>query len=139
MDKQIKRLSTDIISKIEEKEGISLNKSLNPILKISGSSISLKEDSVKDDSKKTTFTASALKRMKKRYLFNLKVRNGSSISRDNEVYCYCRQVSYGEMIGCDNEECPNEWFHLNCVGLSEPPRGIWFCPDCLNTKRNDRF
>jgi chromatin modification-related protein YNG2 len=47
------------------------------------------------------------------------------------VYCYCRNVSYGEMIGCDNEQCQYEWFHLDCVGLAEPPRGVWFCPDCL--------
>ena len=35
------------------------------------------------------------------------------------VYCYCRQVSYGEMVGCDNPECPIEWFHFECVGLTE--------------------
>lgn len=34
------------------------------------------------------------------------------------VYCYCRQVSYGEMVGCDNPECSIEWFHFECVGLT---------------------
>ena len=58
-------------------------------------------------------------------------------TRTNEVFCFCRQVSYGEMIGCDNENCQNEWFHLGCVGLTEPPRGVWFCPDCINSKRNE--
>ena len=24
----------------------------------------------------------------------------------------------GEMIGCENENCPTEWFHMGCVGLS---------------------
>lgn len=61
---KIKKLSQDVITKIEEQEGISLNKSLNPILKISASSISLKEEA--RDAKKTTFTA--LKRSKKKYL-----------------------------------------------------------------------
>lgn len=65
LEKHIKRLSTDVISKLEEQEGISLNKSLNPILKISASSISLKEDA-RINGKKTTFTASGLKRSKKK-------------------------------------------------------------------------
>ncbi|OJD15589.1 hypothetical protein AJ78_04179 [Emergomyces pasteurianus Ep9510] len=36
-------------------------------------------------------------------------------------YCYCNQVSFGEMVACDNETCPREWFHLSCVGLSRAP------------------
>lgn len=48
------------------------------------------------------------------------------------VYCVCQQVSFGEMIACDNaEKCPYEWFHYECVGLSEPPQGTWYCPICL--------
>lgn len=49
---------------------------------------------------------------------------------DDELYCFCQQVSYGEMVGCDNENCKYEWFHYGCVGLKEPPVGAWFCPDC---------
>lgn len=40
---------------------------------------------------------------------------------EEKRYCYCNGVSYGEMVGCDNEECPREWFHLNCVGLTKAP------------------
>lgn len=36
-------------------------------------------------------------------------------------YCYCNQVSYGEMVACDMEKCAREWFHLDCVGLSRAP------------------
>ena len=36
-------------------------------------------------------------------------------------YCYCNQVSYGEMVGCDADDCPKEWFHLQCVGLTKAP------------------
>ena len=36
-------------------------------------------------------------------------------------YCYCNQVSYGEMVACDMDTCPREWFHLDCVGLSRAP------------------
>lgn len=24
-------------------------------------------------------------------------------------YCYCDRVSYGEMVACDNDDCPREW------------------------------
>nr|XP_020469053.1 inhibitor of growth protein 3 [Monopterus albus] len=45
-------------------------------------------------------------------------------------YCICNQVSYGEMVGCDNSDCPIEWFHYGCVGLTEAPKGKWYCPQC---------
>ncbi|XP_059148615.1 inhibitor of growth protein 3-like isoform X2 [Physella acuta] len=45
-------------------------------------------------------------------------------------YCLCNQVSYGEMVGCDNNDCPIEWFHYGCVGLSQAPKGKWYCPQC---------
>jgi len=45
-------------------------------------------------------------------------------------FCTCRQVSYGQMIGCDNNECSIEWFHFTCVGLVEKPKGKWFCAEC---------
>ncbi|XP_055451711.1 inhibitor of growth protein 1-like [Psammomys obesus] len=45
-------------------------------------------------------------------------------------YCLCNQVSYGKMIGCDNDECPFEWFHFPCVGLKRKPKGNWYCPNC---------
>ena len=47
-------------------------------------------------------------------------------------YCYCNRGSYGEMIACDNEQCPREWFHLGCTGLREPPdeEEKWYCKEC---------
>jgi hypothetical protein len=52
------------------------------------------------------------------------------IDPNEPVYCYCRQVSYGDMIGCDNVDCPLEWFHYQCAGLSAPPKGKWYCKEC---------
>lgn len=50
---------------------------------------------------------------------------------DDRKYCLCQKVSFGDMIACDNEECPYEWFHWACVGLkSEPVGGTWYCPVC---------
>jgi len=37
-------------------------------------------------------------------------------------YCICNQVSFGEMVGCDNDSCVREWFHLGCVGLRTAPK-----------------
>ncbi|XP_026817602.1 inhibitor of growth protein 4-like [Rhopalosiphum maidis] len=45
-------------------------------------------------------------------------------------YCLCNQVSFGEMIGCDNPDCTIEWFHFVCVKLTTKPKGKWFCPKC---------
>ena len=36
-------------------------------------------------------------------------------------YCYCRKGEYGSMIACDNEQCPHQWYHYNCVGILSPP------------------
>ncbi|RAR05389.1 PHD finger domain containing protein [Stemphylium lycopersici] len=55
---------------------------------------------------------------------------------DEPRYCYCNEVSYGNMIACDNDDCPREWFHLGCVHLDKPPTGRakWFCSDeCKDT------
>ncbi|XP_078493774.1 inhibitor of growth protein 1 [Ciona intestinalis] len=53
------------------------------------------------------------------------------IDPDEPTYCVCDQVSFGQMIGCDNKKCPIEWFHFSCVGLTLKPKGRWYCPDCL--------
>lgn len=53
---------------------------------------------------------------------------------DTTTYCFCEQVSYGEMVACDNDSCQKEWFHYGCVGLKEPPIGKWYCSECTVTK-----
>lgn len=56
-------------------------------------------------------------------------------------YCTCHQVSFGEMIACDNKDCPVEWFHFACVDLKAKPKGKWYCPECfnINKKKKHRF
>ncbi|XP_074106174.1 misexpression suppressor of ras 4 isoform X2 [Cotesia typhae] len=60
------------------------------------------------------------------------INNLNAIGSTN-VYCYCRcpydEVS--EMIACDGNNCRIEWFHFECVGIMVPPKGKWYCPDCL--------
>ncbi|KAG7664664.1 YNG2 [[Candida] subhashii] len=57
---------------------------------------------------------------------------GGGEDADNNLYCFCQRVSFGEMIGCDNDDCKYEWFHWSCVGITSPPKDdeIWYCPDC---------
>ncbi|KAG1670637.1 Inhibitor of growth protein 1 [Nymphon striatum] len=58
------------------------------------------------------------------------------IDPDEQTYCLCEQVSYGEMIGCDNENCEIEWFHFSCVQLTNKPKGKWYCPHCRGDRSN---
>jgi len=53
------------------------------------------------------------------------------VDPNEPTYCLCQQVSYGEMVGCDNPDCPIEWFHFGCMDLHSKPKGKWFCPKCL--------
>lgn len=68
--------------------------------------------------------------------------------RDENLYCFCQRGSFGEMIGCDSDDCKYEWvcqcwlillmqFHIGCVGVSKPLPQTWLCSDCLakNKKR----
>ncbi|KAI3336703.1 hypothetical protein HD806DRAFT_517769 [Xylariaceae sp. AK1471] len=59
--------------------------------------------------------------------------DGNVIDPDEPRYCLCNRVSFGTMIQCDNiDNCEKEWFHLECVGLSEIPARTtkWYCPQC---------
>lgn len=47
----------------------------------------------------------------------------ADIDGDEPRYCYCNNVSYGEMVACDADGCAREWFHLECVGLKVAPKG----------------
>ncbi|EPZ32905.1 hypothetical protein ROZALSC1DRAFT_28777 [Rozella allomycis CSF55] len=38
---------------------------------------------------------------------------------DETLYCFCRQL------------CKYNWFHYVCVGLSTPPKGSWYCSECM--------
>ena len=77
-------------------------------------------------------------------------------------YCLCNQVSYGDMVACDNPDvrmicyliitirrssirllfvwqCLLEWFHYACVDITAPPKGKWYCPRCATSmKRRGR-
>ncbi len=54
--------------------------------------------------------------MKSSQVYDIEMIDPDGVGRDGEVdskvYCTCRQVSYGEMIGCDDDDCEIEWVSL---------------------------
>ncbi|KPI44178.1 Inhibitor of growth protein 3 [Cyphellophora attinorum] len=54
------------------------------------------------------------------------------VDPNEERYCICGDVSYGEMICCElDPECEfGTWFHMDCVELAEMPGRTtkWYCP-----------
>lgn len=64
------------------------------------------------------------------------IYEGAPIDPDEPTYCLCEQVSFGEMICCDNSVCKIEWFHFSCVSLNTKPKGKWFCPNCRGERSN---
>ena len=49
------------------------------------------------------------------------------VDPNEPTYCLCGQVSYGEMIGCDNPDCPIEWFHVSREYLLVLITVYWHC------------
>ena len=44
-----------------------------------------------------------------------------------------RAVLHSDCCGC-GVQCPYEWFHYACVGLTEPPNGKWECSTCASAQ-----
>ena len=57
------------------------------------------------------------------------------VDPNEPVYCLCRQVAFGNMVACDNEECAIEWFHCSCVNLTKMPKNEWLCPTCSQRRK----
>jgi hypothetical protein len=56
---------------------------------------------------------------------------------NGESYCVCGGPSGGQMIGCDDDNCIKQWFHIECVGLKSVPKGDWVCQECLQRRANE--
>lgn len=62
--------------------------------------------------------------------------------QDNNKYCFCNKKSFGEMIACDYDKCPREWFHYKCVDIdpNNPPKSTWFCSrECRLLDKRDKM
>ena len=60
-----------------------------------------------------------------------RVEKGRTDTNPVQLYCYCQGPEEGDMVGCDNNSCTYQWFHLHCLKLkSHPQSKFWYCPDC---------
>lgn len=59
-------------------------------------------------------------------------RSDLAVDPAEPVYCTCQRVSFGDMVACENDACPIEWYHYECVGLppGQQPKGKWYCSLC---------
>jgi len=59
-------------------------------------------------------------------------KRGRHAETSEKLYCHCERPSSGDMIACDGSDCGKQWFHFDCVGISDVPREdqIWYCEDC---------
>jgi len=57
-------------------------------------------------------------------------KDGMEDASDDTKYCYCQDVSHGDMVACDNADCKSQWFHWTCVGITSEPVGEWLCKEC---------
>ena len=55
---------------------------------------------------------------------------GEAREANEPTYCLCHQEAFGDMVACENSDCPIEWFHYPCVGLKEEPVEAWYCSLC---------
>lgn len=50
---------------------------------------------------------------------------------DAPRYCYCDGPESGKMLACDGSSCKKQWFHFDCVGITEAPaEKKWYCDAC---------
>lgn len=64
-----------------------------------------------------------------------KMQSNNEAYPSEPVYCICKRIAFGDMIACDNEDCPIEWFHYPCVNLTRKPRNSWVCSYCSNKNK----
>lgn len=103
---------------------------------LSGNEENLNDDATSDDlDTHPTSVASKLKFAKHNRNPRHFKDDWSSNDDTNERYCICKDVSYGDMIACDNNRCETQWFHFTCVGLNSAPKGKWYCPNCVEIRK----
>jgi len=126
VDKHIRRLDTDLKKFEAELEQGGIKEQVIP------QSLLKPIDNGKANSRKRTLENPTDARV-------LQIDIDMPIDPNEPTYCICNRVSFGEMVGCDNAECKVEWFHFECVGLTTPPKGKWYCPDCQAMRKKQLY
>lgn len=51
--------------------------------------------------------------------------------RTQAIWCHCRRCSIDDMVQCDNDDCPIQWYHMACVNMTMANvPNVWFCRRC---------
>ncbi|XP_037039641.1 inhibitor of growth protein 5 [Bradysia coprophila] len=145
--KRARRVRTDNGNTATESTSESLNANTDQAPK--SSHMPNGQNSASTSAQKKAVTAGGGKKNKKRKSGRGQATNAQSNNRDDltpppeetidpdePTYCLCDQISFGEMILCDNDLCPIEWFHFSCVSLMTKPKGKWYCPNCRGDRPN---
>ena len=62
-----------------------------------------------------------------------------STAQDAVYSCDCGDPeASAKWICCDGEDCPVEWYHWECVQVTDKPTGDWFCPKCRHKPQEKR-
>lgn len=51
-------------------------------------------------------------------MMEVDIIDGTEVEADDQLYCFCQQKSFGEMVGCDNSLCKFEWASA-CAGRAD--------------------
>lgn len=107
-------------------------------MKVGSKKLKIMENILKNKNIPTENSRKSLKRN------HTELREESSMYHRNDVdaaeptYCICNQVAFGDMIACENEDCPTEWFHYKCVNLYKAPKSNWLCPNCTYERKQKK-
>lgn len=130
IDEQLQFLNNrkEFLSELKDIKKIT-DKNLLKQISLHNSSI----DNIDDiqQNKKLTIKIS-LKKNKSKNIQTAIDKKAEYAKNDNTRYCFCNDVSYGDMIACDNDLCKREWFHYGCIPNFNPKafkNMKWFCSD----------
>jgi hypothetical protein len=68
-----------------------------------------------------------------------KAKSGAKKQEKQEIWCTCRLPDDGSfMIGCENDDCPIQWYHGRCVNIHQalPDGTDWYCALCMTGREN---
>ena len=65
--------------------------------------------------------------------------SNKSSAQDAVYRCDCGDPeASSKWICCDSDDCPVEWYHWECVQVTDEPTGDWFCPKCRQNSQEKR-
>lgn len=58
---------------------------------------------------------------------------------DPDTLCYCQNSAIASsVLECKSGFCKIKYFHQTCLGLKNPPKRKWLCPDCRTVEKLKR-